>query len=130
MVDRPDQRPRCNIIIGRLDHIYIAPVSLPCVSRIARFGIDGFYNIIRSVERLIPDQLNLHGSVRQVLHHENGYVLLLITIQGRAKNDTVNIPINIIRNCNIINEVVTIHIQIIDHRLLTVQVLLKFFQGL
>jgi hypothetical protein len=72
----------------------------------------------------------LCGSVRKLLHHEHGDVLLLILVQGRTQNDVVNIPIDKIRNRNIINEVVTIQVQIIDHLFLTVQRLLKFLQGL
>jgi len=73
--------------------------------------------------------LNLHGSIRHLLHHENTYILLLIAIQGRTHNYIVNIPIDKIGNRNIINEVVTIQVEVIDHLFFTVQTLLKFFKG-
>ena len=59
-----------------------APVGPPGVSRIRCIGIDGFYDIIGSVERFIPDQLNLHGSVGQLFHNENGEECVTIQMPG------------------------------------------------
>jgi hypothetical protein len=47
--------------------------------------------------------LDLHSSVPQLFHYENGDVLLLVTIQGCPKDNAVYIPIHIVRNRDIID---------------------------
>jgi hypothetical protein len=130
MVNIPDHRPGGNIIIGRGDHIGISGVHISGISRIRRFSIDGFHNIVRSVESLIPDQLDLHRSVPQFFHHEDSNILLLVAVQCRPKDDGVYISIDIIRNRYIINQIISVQVQVINHGLLIVQAPLKSFQGL
>jgi len=130
MVYKPDHGPGSNIIIGRGDYIDISPVSFPGISRIGRFGIDRFNNIIRSIERLIPDQLDLHFSVPKLFHYKNSDVLLLVAVQCGTQNNGMYISVDIVRNGNIIYKVIAVQVQVIDHGLLIIQTLLKSFQGL
>lgn len=81
-VDVPDHRPGSYIIIGGSDHIDIVPVDFSGVTRIRRFCIDRFDDIIGTVKCLIPDQLYLHSTVGHLLHDENGHILLLIPVKS------------------------------------------------
>ena len=108
MVNIPDQRPGCNIIIGRCDHIIISLVDFTGVSWIRCFGIDWFNDIIGSVKGFIPDQLDLRGPVLQLFHYEYCDILLFIAIQGSTQNDGMYIFFHIVRNRYIIDEVITV----------------------
>lgn len=130
MIDKPDHWPGCDIIIGGSNHIHIFSVSLPGVSRIRRFGIDRFNDIVRPVKRLIPDQLNLDRTVPQLFNHENSNILLLVTVKGCAKCYGMDISVNIVRNRNVVNIIITVKIQVIDGGFLIIQASLKRFQCL
>ncbi len=93
-VHKPDYRPCCDIIIAGANNIYIAPALIPGISRIGCFGIDGFNNIIASVEGLIPDQLDLHFPVAKFFHNKNSDVLLLVFVQRRAQYNIVYFIVN------------------------------------
>jgi hypothetical protein len=130
MVDIPDQGPGCNIIIGSGDHIHISPVDFSCISRVGCFGIDRFHNVIGPVKGFVPDQLDLYSIVRQLFHHKNGHILLLVLIQGCTQNYGVNVAFHIVGNRNVVYEIISVQVQVIDHGLLIIQALFKSFQGL
>ena len=129
MIDKADQWPGCYIIIGCGDHIYIAPVYLPGISRIRCFGINGFHNIIGPIKRLIPDKLDLHCAIPQFLHNENSHILLLILVECCTQDNGVYSSIHVIGNRDIVNEIVPIKVQVIDHVFTVIEASLKSFQG-
>jgi hypothetical protein len=129
MIDKADQWPGGNIIVRGSNHIYIVSVGFSGIPRIGGFGIDWLHNIIRSIQGLIPDQLDLHCAVPEFLHNENSHILLLATVKGCTQDNGVYIPIHIISNRNIIDKVVPIQIQVVDHVLTVIQASLKSFQG-
>ncbi len=130
VVDESDQRPGRDVIIGGGHHIDIVPDYLAGVSRIGRFGIDRFDDIVGAVEGLIPDQLDLDSSAGQLLHHENGHVLLFVTAQGRTQHNVVHIPVHIVGNRNIIDQVIAVQVQVVNHLILAVEAPLKLLEGL
>jgi hypothetical protein len=125
-----DYRPCTDIIIARIDHIWITPVYGPCITRVGCFCINGFNNIIWTVECLIPDKLYLHSSIIHFFHNENSDILLFVSVQSRTHNDGMDISFLIIRNRNIIYELITVQVQVINHGLIIIQASLKSFQGL
>ena len=65
-----DQWPCSNIVIGGGYDVDIPGVGPAPISRIRRFCIIRFNDIIRSVQRFIPDQLDLYFSVTHFFNHE------------------------------------------------------------
>ena len=125
----PDYRPGSNIIISGGDHIYFPTICLSRVSGIWCFSINRFHNVIRTIKGLITNQLDLHCTIPELLHDEHSNILLLISVKGCTKDNGVHISIDIIGNRNIIYEVVTIQVQVIDGGFFVIQAPLKSFQG-
>jgi hypothetical protein len=70
----------------------------------------------------------LHIPVPQFLHNEHRNILLLSAIQGGTQNDGVYSTFHIIRNRYVIDELIPVQVQVIDHGLLVVQAPFKTFK--
>jgi hypothetical protein len=126
----PDHRPVSDIIIGGGHDIHSPHVGLSRVPGIRGLGVDRLNDVIWTVEGLVPDQLDLYRSVPQLLNHEHSYILLIVAVQLSAKDDGVYLSLGIIGNRDVIDVVVAVQVQVVDHGLLVVQAPFECFQCL
>ncbi len=129
-VDIPYNRPDSHFIIGGRNHP--GPGMSACItgiSRIRPFGIDGFDDVVLSIQGLIADQLDQHGAIPEFFDHENGHILVFLFIEGHSKYDIVDILFCKVEDHDVIYIAVAIQVKVIDHLFRIVQAFFKDFKG-
>jgi len=104
---------------GPVSHyVYIHPDS--SVSGISRIigpciviVVYRFYNIIPSVEGLIADQLYLNSSIAEFLDRKNSQILIFVTVQRCPQYNIVDISVDIVVDCNVVNKVVPVKVKVV-----------------
>ncbi len=110
----PDNRPEGYVDNRSTSPDYFHVVAAgPDISGIRGFRIVWFNNIVSAIQSFIPDELYLGRSIIELLDRKNGHILRFVAIQGNPENNCVNIPVNIIRYRDIVNEVVPIQVEVV-----------------
>lgn len=112
----PYQRPGFNHYCGgpyRDDlplSAYIARVGSLCIILV----VDGFNYVVLPIQCPVPDQLYLNCPVTELLNGKYCYILFLILVYCHLQNDSMYISINIINHHNVVDQIVTVQVEIID----------------
>jgi hypothetical protein len=93
----------------------------PCSSGVTRIRSPGvivivywFNNIIPSIQSLIADKLYLNSSVTVLLNRKNSDILSFVPVHCDTQYYVVDITVNIVIHCYIINHIVSIQVKVID----------------
>ena len=89
---------------------YIARVGSLCIILV----VDGFNYVVLPVQGLVADQLYLNRPVAELLNGKYCYILFLILVYCHLQNDSMYISINIINHHNVVDQIVTVQVEIID----------------
>ena len=128
-VDESDQRPCANFNICCGDHGVVSPViGIAPVAGIDCLSVVRLDDVIFPVQIRIAYQLYLHLSVTELLDSENGQVLVLISVESGAQNNRVYITVYIILNCDVVDKVVVVQVEIVDPGIFIIQVSLETFK--
>lgn len=128
-VNKPDYRPGCHLIGGGAHNGHRIGSHITRIRGNAFIGIYRFHNIIGAVKRLVAYQLNLHGTVTELLNGKYRHILGDIAFKGRPDDNGMYISILVVLNHEVIYQIVAIEVEVIDPAVFAVQVAFKFFKG-
>ena len=78
------------------------------------FGVDRFYYVVPSVEKLVANDLYHNPLLLQPFHNYHRYILVLVASEHRAENDVVNPAVAVVRYGNVVNPPVAVEVEVVD----------------
>ena len=98
------------------------------ISGIRTLGIVGFYDIIWAIQGLISNKLYLNGAITEPFNGKNCHILKFIAVQSNTQHDIVDSAFNKIMNHDVINKVIAIQVEVVDHYFRIIKAFFKGFQ--
>ena len=130
-VDEPDYRPGCYLVVGGCNNSHIVPLDGAArITRVGRFRIVWFYDVIFAVKSLITYKLYLNLSVSKLLNGENCHILVLVAVKNRTEDYRVDIPAGVIRNSQVIDIPVVVQVEVVYPGVLLVKASFKGLKSL
>jgi len=108
-------------IIVRFGYVH----AIPTVARIGGLCINWLNNVAGTIKGFVSNQLNLHRTVGKSFNHNYSYILILSLVKRNPKNNIMQIVLGVIENHDVINIIIVVQIEVVNHLLRIVKLALK-----
>ena len=88
--------------------------NVPGVWSFHAICINWFNNVVSAIKRFITNKLNTNGFITVTFNSEHCNVLCFVSVKCGTQNDGVNITISIVHHHDVINQIVTIQVEVIN----------------